>query len=442
MRSRLKYMLQSALPPQGDGFDKTRWLILGESSLANTIVGLTTGVFLTGFLKQMGLSDALTAVVIQLPLLMSLVQLVAPVFFESKPTRLPYLRSSVISFRLLLCLSFLITPLLPFGKANVFVFIALYLFGYMIGYFSDPCYLDFVSTALPDSIRARFWALRDMVLVFCSTAATLGFSLLLDNFRRSGRAIAGFNIIGFVALGLTLVLLVVYMSMKQPPLGREPTRLKLKNSLLLPFRNKAYRRFMLINCLYCSSFSFANAFNALYMISLLQLDFAYVSFIGVLNTIVRILCARPMAMLMQRWGNVKVVSLSLVFYGLSVVMMCLSTGASYVILMPISGLLCGVAMSGINLGLLNMNTESAPAENRTSYFSMNACLAPLAGFAAALLSALLCDRLEGATWNLLGISMTNMQTIFLIGSAYVFLIAAAVGPIFHGVRKKRGAAQA
>lgn len=430
MLRRFRYLLGNLVPPQGDGFDRTRNLILVESCLTSALAAITTGAFLTGFLKQRGMSDAMTAVMVQLPLLMSVIQLLSPVFFERKQQRLPYLRGCVVSFRLLVSLAFLFTPFLPFGSANVYIFIGMYLLGYMIGYFSDPCYLDFLSTSLPNNIRAPFLALRDMLLVAIGTGISLLFGVILDHSKSADNGVVGFLAVGVMALCCTLGLLFVYLRMKQPPTGREPAHLKLRESLVLPFKDKAYRRYMLTNCLYTIGFCFNNAFVSLYLFSL-GLGYTYVLFIALINTVARLASARPVTRLMQRIGVVKVVSFSILLYSVALFVTCATTRSNYAVLQPLSGLLTGLAMAGINLGLFTMNTQSAPEKNRTSYFSMNACLAPMTGLLAGLSSAFLCEQLKEKTWNFAGLPVGNMQTIFLCSSLFLLLVGVVILYLFR-----------
>lgn len=423
--SRLRSALRFLSCPVYDGLDGTRTLIFAESSLVQVIATFTTGAFLTGYLKQMGVSDAAAAVIIQLPLLVSFVQLFAPLFYEKRSHRLPYLRGFAVGFRLLLTLSFLVTLWLPSSKGSVALFIAIYLLAYMVGYFADPAYLDFLSELLPKDMRAKFFATRDILLILSGTIASVLGSLMLDHFTNAGTPRTGFALSSISSLAATGLLFLTYRRMKAPAATRETAALRLGKSLRLPFQDRAYRRFMAVNALHFIGFYFCSAFSSLYMISGLGLSFIYVSFIGLLGTFMRIFTARIWSGVLQRHGSARVMSCSLLIYAISLGVICIATKDSYSVIMPVSGLLGGVGAAGTNIGLLDLNVTSAPDKNRTAYFSMNAFLTPFVGLLSGLLGAALCARLEGVTWYMGELPMSNMQTIFLIAGVYFTLFSAA-----------------
>ena len=420
-----------------DGYDVSRRLMVVDASLNHSIACLATGAFLTGYLMMLGVSSAVINVIIQLPQLIAVVQLAAPLFYEKREGRLRYIRILYPAFRFLLCAAFLIAPLLPSTGWRVFLFCLLYLGGFVFGFLCDPCYMDYLTRVTPVSMRGRFTAKRDMVFVTVGTGMSLIGSWVLDRFRARDAEFAGFMTVYAVLLFFAILLFFCYRGMTEVPprVSRSPkSKLRLRDVLYLPFQNKTYRKFMTINAAYTAAVFFSSAFVNLYLLPVTGFNYTYIAAMNMLGTVVRIFFMRRWIVLAEKRSMKHVMGIGCVLSLINIGCIAFATAENWPVLLPMLYAVGGVSGSATGIALLNLNTTSAPEENRTAYFSVNAAVTPLSGFVASQIGNLIgATVLKPVTVFVFGTAMGYMQLLILVSG--VALLGLGVF-VFLDVRKK------
>ena len=433
-----RFRLRVAAASLYDGYDASRRLMVVDASLNHTIACLATGAFLTGYLMMLGISSALINIIVQLPQLMAVVQLAVPLFYEKREGRLRYIRILYPAFRFLLCASFLLAPLLPSTGWRILLFCLLYLGGFVFGFLGDPCYMDYLTRVTPVSMRGRFTAKRDMVFVTVGTGMALAGSWVLDSFRAKGAEFAGFMTIYAAALFCALLLFICYRKMKEAPPkaeGQSPKRtLRLRDIFRLPFQNRIYRKFMTINAAYTAAVFFSSAFVNLYLLPVTGFNYTYMAAITMISAIMRIFCMRRWIALAEKRSMKHVMAIGCILSFINIGCIAFAVPGNWRALLPVLYAVGGMSGSATGIAILNLNTTSAPEENRTAYFSVNAAVTPLSGFIASQIGNLIGEKcLKRVTVSLLGTAMGYMQILILVSG--VVLLGLGVYALFDARKK-------
>ena len=257
-----------------------------DGVLANMFATLTGGVFLTGFAVYLGMNEFTIGLLGAMPFLVTIFQLPAAYFVQNRGNRKKVsVRCSLVARTM--WVPILVVALLPVPSASIKVpiVLALIFLHYALGSASFVAWLSWMSDLVPDRMRGNFFGTRNMLAGAASMLVMVIFGTMLDGLRNlsSNGLPLGFSIT-FLTAVLFGVASIHFLRRVSEPVHTSPAvRIDFGGQLLLPFRDRNFRRFLGFSFFWSFSVYFASPFFALYFLRDLGYGYGFIATLGMLS---------------------------------------------------------------------------------------------------------------------------------------------------------------
>lgn len=430
MPSELKY-------PSEKELEKNRFLGITEGSSARIIFNLTSGAFLVGLLKYMGASDAVCGYILAIPVLAAVIQFLSPIILERLPYRKTIITIGSITHRFLLS-ALIFIPFLPFGK-DVKLWMAAFMFfvSYVAVSFVNPAISNMYVSFVPQNIRGKYFGTRESYLLLAATVVTLILGKVLDVFTDAGNELTGYVVVYAVIFFFTLINFASYLMMKEVPLIHTKEPIKITEVFTLPFKNKIFITYFIMSIIWNIATQIGGAFFGVYLKSDLDLNYTTITILSMISSFVYVMSARIWGKYADKKGWSKTTMLTIGILGICHSLWFFTAKGSPMILVLLTAahIISGIAWSGINVALFNLQFDYTPDEKRTVYIGLNAATSGIIGYIAAIIGSQLVSLFGDKRLLILGLSFDIKQILFLISALLLFACALFIG-IFMRPKKK------
>lgn len=409
-------------------YEKSRLMMIFEGISARIIFGLTTGAFLTGYLKFLGADDELCGQVAAIPVLASIIQFFSPMFLEKLNRRKPIVTLCNALHRILLVLLVFI-PILPVSVTiRLSITGALYLLSNLSVNIANPATTTLFISLVPQNMRGRFFSLREKYLIFISSVVNVVFGGVLDKFEVQGKTYEGYVLMFTIAFFAMIMNLIAYLSIKEPVLPNNKNKISFKTLFTMPLKEKGFRKIIILFFLWGLSMNFSNPFYSVYMVSTLKISYTFITISGLVNSICYVIAVSIWGKLADKKSFTYTAMISIALLGLSFIIWFLAVeGAAftYFVVMLVH-ILSGIAWAGINISLYNIPYEYTPDEGRTVYLGFNAALSGLIGFISSMIASYMVGAMSNYKGSFLGLPVTQFQLIFFASGVLTIATSAYI----------------
>ena len=407
-------------------YEKSRKLFIYEGCAAMGILSITSGAFLAGLAQHLGASDELNGIIGAIPFLVAVFQIYASLVFEKLERRKFLVSILCFCFRFLLGLMFLIPFLISNSNYRIIMLIVFCGTAYIIAAFTYPPVNTWMVDLTPENIRGKYFAQKDSYSLAFVTIATLVLGKILDNYRGNNSIDTGYGIVAVVVIILTITNFIFLSSIEEPMVKKMEIEIKLKDVIIIPLKNKDFRKIIILFILWSIAFQIAGPFFSVYMVTRLKLTYTYIMFMGVITSAVRVISV----VYWGRFGD-KRSWVSCTKYSICALALCNGLWTfvdvnSMLILVPLLHIIGGIAWAGINISLFNIQFLFSPRSGRTMYLAVNAAISGILGFISTIVGAVLLNLLQSLKFNLFMFSIGNIQILFAISSILLLLCASYV----------------
>jgi len=409
-------------------YEKSRLMMIFEGISARIIFGLTTGAFLTGYLKFLGADDELCGQVAAIPVLASIIQFFSPMFLEKLNRRKPIVTLCNALHRILLVLLVFI-PILPVSVTiRLSITGALYLLSNLSVNIANPATTTLFISLVPQNMRGRFFSLREKYLIFISSVVNVVFGGVLDKFEVQGKTYEGYVLMFTIAFFAMIMNLIAYLSIREPVLPNNKNKISFKTLFTMPLKEKGFRKIIILFFLWGLSMNFSNPFYSVYMVSTLKISYTFITISGLVNSICYVIAVSIWGKLADKKSFTYTAMISIALLGLSFIIWFLAVeGAAftYFVVMLVH-ILSGIAWAGINISLYNIPYEYTPDEGRTVYLGFNAALSGLIGFISSMIASYMVGAMSNYKGSFLGLPVTQFQLIFFASGVLTIATSAYI----------------
>lgn len=400
-------------------YEKSRNIFIFEACTGVGIFSITSGAFLAGFAKYLGISDELNGVIGAIPALAGIVQIGSSTVFEKLKHRKLLVSCLALIHRLLLGLMFLVPILISDGKKRIIAIVIVYSISFCLGSFINPPVSDWLVNLTPGNKRGKYFSIRDGFALSFSTILTLIFGRIIDIYNGNGNEYTGFLVLAVVVFVLSLINFVSISWVKEPISSRKSFNINIKNTISLVLKNKYFKKVIMLSILWNVSLFIAGPYFSVYMVSRLDLSYSYITIIGVGATIFRILVIKSWGRLADKKSWFFTSKASIGILGLCHFLWFFSDKRTYIVLVPLLNILGGLAWAGIGISLFNIQFLYTPKEGRTAYIGVSAAIGGVTGFISTLIGGKLVNILKDISINLFGINIGNIQILFLMSGVFL-----------------------
>ena len=416
--------------------DRTFRLVLYDALASEAMATLTTGVFLAGFLVDLGASNFAIGVLAAVPFAVQFLQLPAVVLVERLRTR-----RAICAWSAAIGRSFLIlAATAPFlgGNAGVYVLIAAVACNQAMAAIAGCSWNSWMRDLVPESEFGRFFGRRAAATTALATALALVCGLLIDRWKAllpdHPAYVYSCLFIASAAIGFYGVWLLSITPDQPMPPATEKHRTR--SLLAMPFRDVNFRRLMIFLASWNFSANLAAPFFVVYMLKTIGYSMTTVIVLTTASQLSNLAALGLWGTLIDRFSNKAVLGVAAPLF-LACTLAWSFTGLEWVqpavffILLAIH-MLMGVATAGVALASGNIAMKLSPSGQATSYLAANSVVSASCAAIAPILGGVLADFFAardlsfGFTWKDSD-NAVSLQVLDFHAWTFLFGLAAVVG---------------
>jgi len=422
------------MPDERD-LERNRLLCIIEGATARTIFNLTTSAFLVGLLKAMGADDTVCGYIVPIPVLAAGIQFLSPITLESLKFRKGIIMAGSLIHRLLLS-SLIVIPFLPLGpSARLWLTAAVFLISHLSVAFITPAVSNMYVSFVPQHIRGKYFGTRESYILLSATVFTLILGKVLDLFEEAGNELGGYMVVYAVVFVLTIVNFLSYARMKEVPLQHHKGRMRITEIFTLPFKNRLFVRYFIMLAIWNIAIQVASAYFSVYLVSDLDMSYTVITLLSLLNSVLYVIAAGIWGRLADNkgWTVTTMACFSVLAVCHTLWFFSFQGSPLLMVMLVLAHITGGIAWSGINISLFNLQFDFTPDEKRTVYIGFSAAASGIIGYVAAIIGSQLVKLFGETDLTIGGTPIDIKQILFIISAVLIFVCAAY---IYFFMRKK------
>lgn len=410
-----------------DDRGKGRSCMLLSGILSSVYTTLSAGVFYTSFLMANGIDIVNIGVVAFIPLFCNIFSFFCPILLEKFQRRKWLLcgaRAVYLTFNIA---AITVTPYLGLSeRGKLIAFIVFLLIANMINAVFSAGFTVWHLNFIPNSVRANFFSVQQIINSCIGGVCALGSSLLADGLRNSPYEHTIIVAFRWIAYGIALLEVFVLSRPKEFPYPGTGSRITLKNIFIRPFRNKKFLRTMLIVLAWNFSAYITASSVDVYLLGTVKISYTLINFIAFLYSVVLILLSPFWKRVLHRLDWFKTFAICVLLNLPTLLMYSCVTQADYMWLYPMLRIFQHMVGVGLNLSYANMPYINLPREHQTNYVSFYIVVANLGAFLGQITGTSIVAATRTLKFSLFGIPFTGVQTLFWLQAAIQLLIAVLI----------------
>jgi len=418
------------------GPDRTFRLVLYDALASEAMATLTTGVFLAGFLVDLGASNVAIGVLAAVPFAVQFLQLPAVVLVERLRTR-----RAICTWSAAIGRSFLfVAALAPFlnARAGIILLISAVALNQALAAIAGCSWNSWMRDLVPEAEFGQFFGRRAAATTALATSLALVCGLLIDRWKAllPGHPAYVYSclFVASAAIGFYGVwLLSITPDQPMPPATERTPKRAL---LTMPFRDRNFRRLMLFLASWNFAANLAAPFFVVYMLKTIGYPMATIIVLTTASQLSNLSALGLWGTLIDRFSNKAVLGIAAPLY-----LMCTLawsfTGlgwlqpAVFFVLLGIH-VLMGIATAGVALASGNIAMKLSPPGQATAFLAANSVVSATCAAAAPIIGGLCADFFAardlsfGFTWKGSADAVT-LQVLDFHAWTFLFGLSAVAG---------------
>lgn len=413
-------------------YERSRKLFIADGCFANGVIAITSGVILAGFLEYLGANNVVNGIISGIPSLANTLLIFSPVILKKVNREKWVVLLFGLIHRFLFALMMSVPLILTNLTARLVVFVFLLATAYILGSFITPSATNWLIKLVPEEIRGRYLGLREGIIIIFTALFSFLMALIIDYAKDNGNKMMGYLICSIAILLMGIGNFIVLLHAKEPVTELEKSQIGIRQVLTIPLKDRGFRKILVLSILWNFGLQFGGPYFSIYYYSVLRLGYTYIIAIGFAVSIARMIAAQFWGRFADHKGWIFVSKMSIFCLGIvHVGLIFLNRETMHVIYPPLM-IAGGICWGGVSISIFNIGFEYMPAQDRTSYISLNTAVSSIAGFSGVLAGSLIVSLLQNRIYSFLSIPLSAMQFLF-IGSG--ILLMATSGYIHRFIVK-------
>jgi HEAT repeat protein len=386
-----------------------------DAALWSAFLVFTTGAFLVGFARLLGVNDFWLGVMMALPALVGILQIVGSVWGDAFESRRQYCIPLALAIRFS-WVGIALLPLLPAVFPRAALLLLLLAAAGAAASLTNPPFLGWLGDLVPEEYRGRFFGRRAAVAGVVTLCVALPAGFLVDHIMAAYSQKTGYAVAYWLAVVAVFLSFYFFSRIPEPPRpsGAKRTSKDAAASLRYALTDPDFR-WVLIPF---ATFSFAalipSAFFADYMLGPLHLKFAVIQVYTMLATASSIATTGFWGYLVDKFGGKPVLIISVAGAAPVTALWGFVTPDNMVVghaLLATAQIFGGAFWCGIGISQIKLMIGFAPDQHRTVAMGAITSLTAIAGGIAPMLGGALMELLKGFI-----VGPARYETLFLIGA--------------------------
>lgn len=419
-------LVASPCKKQSDDATRSQALILADTFYSQTLLTLTTGVFLSGFCLALGASHKMIGLLMAIPHLAQLLQLPGIYLVQKWQSKRGLTLWGTLGSRLCL-LPLVVIGLLPQKSMAMALLVVCYLLSASVGAVATCAWNSWVREVIPCRMLGSFFSRKLSLAVMINLLLTLGGGAFLNRWIHTlhWSALGSYGVLYGMGLliGFSGVLPLRHMAEPQAGMNMEANAVRNNESLekppvsfawrkfLEPFQELNYRRMIRFLFLWNFAMNLAVPLFTVYMLSAVGASMGMVTWLIIIGQLANFLMLKTWGRLIDRFSNKSVLMICI-----PGILLCMVAWAIFPPLLKAPCLwpvlmafqvLFGISQAGTMLAGNNLALKLSPdgtgsnqAGTATACIANSAMTTSLATGLAPLLGGLLVDVFHHWHWQL------------------------------------------
>ena len=447
---RVRRLYFMAIPENKQEFKTSRKLFTVDGATAQAITQLVGGTFIAALISILGINDSLNGIISSFSVLACVFQPVATVLTMNLKKFKLFVCVTAIIHRLLFAFMFFIPFLNINPDAKVPIFVLCFMGGHTLAQMGIPAAQDWIASLVPQKLRGRYFAIRDLISVLSFAVVTLIAALILDHYKADDNIIDGFFVMGCIVFVLALINIISLSNVKEPKIahinheGKELHGRLLKkvpegknqnflSDVKSALHSRPFKKIIILNIIWQLIFFMSSPYNSIYQIKELNLQYTFIMTVGLFANFLRMWLTPIWGKFGDKYGMARVLKYAFMVMAVYYLVTAFTVPENAWYMFPVTMLFAAGAWSFIGIGMLGVQLDYLPSEKRISYLSINSAIGGICGFLASILGGELLKRINAAAPVIFGRHIYAQQIINLIA---VILLVLLVFYIKYAIQKE------
>lgn len=379
---------------------------------------LAGGVFLSGYLIYLQVPDKLLSYVTSAQMICGILMVFLVSWLDKKSQR----RKLMISLCMLsrfFQISIIFAPWLFPGRARPYI-VALFLFmGSAVAAANDIVFNTWFAAVIPNSIKGRYYSLRQRIGVVVSLTVSLLASMVLDFFGDSEYKV--FAVIYGIAFLLTICEIRAIRKIEDVRLEPSAEKLHLWDVVRVPASNRDFMWYMLLCGLLYLFWFLSTTFNSIFQLKYLQMSYTYINVVGAVRYFLQLFFFYKMwGMICDKIGNSFALFCSILFHIIDCILWSMLSSSTVQFIYPLINILGAVGQTGFAVALFNRRYELIPQKGKVIYETFFSATIGITVLISPFFGGLLRDFF--AETAIAQIEFGNIRAVYLVSAALLVLL--------------------
>ena len=411
--------------------------IIKDGLASQTMVTLTSGVFLVAFALKLGASNTIIGLLAAIPPLMQLIQIPSIYLVEKIRNR----RAITVYTAALSRIFWLFIALIPFlfsGELGLSVLIIVLFLISAFGAVSASSWNSWMRDLIPQERLGAFFSKRMRLATGLGIILSFAAGYYIDYWKKyfPNYELHSYSIL--FTLGLLAGMIGIYFisTIPEPRMVPIQEKLNLFKLMMQPFRNVNFKNLIIFMGSWNFAVNLAAPFLTVYMLKRLQLDMFLIIAFSMLSQLISFLFFRIWGKFSDRYSNKSVLGVNGPLFMLCILAWTFTTmPEKYVLTIPlliIIHIFMGISTAGVTLASGNIGLKLAPKGQATAYLATNSLINSLAAGIAPIFGGKLADFFAGRELSM-SLKWISPDTEFIIPTLnirqwdFFFVLAFFIG---------------
>jgi MFS family permease len=377
--------------------------VFNDGLASQAMVTMTGGVFLAAFALQLGAPNVIIGLLAAIPPLLQLVQLPSIFIVEKIQNR----RAICVWTSILSRLPWLLVALSAFflpPKWGLTVLIGSIVLFSGFGAISGCSWNSWMRDLVPQNRMGSFFSKRMQFSIGLGLILSLLAGFHLDWWKKlfPDYPVYGYSILFFI--GFLAGIIGVFFISRIPEPKMKPSAANFFNSLLLPLKNRNFKRLIVFLGSWSFAVNLAAPFFTVYMLSTLDMKMSLVVVLSIISQVFNFLFLAVWGRFTDRFSNKSVLAVSCPLFIFTILLWTFTTmPEKHFLTFPLLifiHILMGIAMAGVAIATGNIGLKLAPRGEATSFLAVNTIISSIAAGIAPIIGGTFADLFKYSTLSL------------------------------------------
>jgi hypothetical protein len=390
------------------------------SNYAGGIAGNLIGAnFFTGLLLLMKADDAFIGLVTMVVMFGNMLQVFSPLLLERFSERKKILIIGRIAIHFFNIIIISVIPLTGYANSlKLAMILVVTLLINIINAMLAPGYQIWHIRSIPTNLRSRYFSFFQITNGVIIYSIILIASRVVDAFKQTGNELTGLLVLRGIALFLAVVDVIFLYRVREYPVTNR--RVRVRDVLLSPFKEKKYLITVAMACLWSFSANIPGSYYSVYLLKDLNISYSFINTVNMLSVPVMMLVMPFWRKRVDTTSWFRALYLSIGLYIVHYIGLALVTGKT-LYFYPIFLVYAFLISPGINLVFSNLPFVNMPEENQTNLLGFYAAMNNFAGFLGVSLGRQFITMTESVRLTVGGTVLGNKQLILLLTASLMIV---------------------